>query len=250
MNTKPIKLECESCPNIGIEYAPYKIIDDINMCTACQVRDAEIKLEVHANEVNHPSQKNVNPVDLINNLHEVVKQGVPFELKTSQDFFNAETIAYVDVQKQIDADDSIPQDEKRFAYHNYIKTQHELFRKRLFELKKEELELSNRDKALQYILNSITHKFKTEERDALKLQDINYVPKVVAVKAPKVKLSPEDKLIDTYAKFLKVDFETAKKLFAHGMREQKITSSPIDVSDVVNDESINDDSTTEQNKEQ
>jgi len=218
---KPINLNCESCPNMGVEFAPYKVIDNINMCIICQKRDAEVKIELDMNKSlnNENNDMENDPIELIDNLVATIAlDNIDEPLVTFQDFFNAETKAFVVVREEIFKDKEIPDDQKFFEYARRIKEQHFHFRRVLFEVKKVEVEINARDRALQYLLNSILSKFKTEEREKLKLSDINYQPKVVANKAPRVRLTGEAKLIDNYARMMNISVEEATKLFKNFMR--------------------------------
>ena len=215
---------CESCCMTG----PCEIEenDDILMCEHCTKRDKEIKIEVALYKVQQLKKELVPEKTFAAELLTVAKSiEIDNAMTTSQDFFNAETVAVVDLQKAIDADENIAADQKHFELVRVIRARYTHFRSVLFEVKKVELEITSRERALQYRLNELASKFRGEEREKLKLQDLTYIPKEVAVKAPKVKLTPEEKLIEQYAAIMKVPIEQARIMFNAKMKNTKPEST-------------------------
>lgn len=194
---------CESC-NRAPEPCRYNE-DEILMCSSCLERDIEIKVELS----NQSESELAAAIQIDNNL------------TTSQDFFNAETVSMVELEQIIARDTEIADDQKHFKLVELIRERHKMFRQKLFEVKQLEVEILSRERAMQYRLNDIASKFRLDEREKLKLQDLSYTPKEVATKAPKIKMTMEDKLIENYARLMKVSVEQAKILFRNKMKEVK-----------------------------
>lgn len=213
---------CESCLMSGVCEINE---DDILMCATCEKRDDEIKVELSLEKVKELREELKPEKTFAEELITVAKTiEIDQELGTSQDFFNAETVAIVDLQKAIENDVEVPQDQKHFELVRVIRARYAHFRATLFEIKKVELEIVSRERALQYRLNDLAGKFRSDEREKLKLQDLTYIPKEIATKAPKVKLSPEEKLIEQYAQYMKISIEQATVLFNNKMKTLKPTS--------------------------
>lgn len=239
---------CESCSNVG----PCEIIesDDILCCITCLERDKQIKLEITLRKIAAMKGKSVTiePVtgiavvdvtdvnDSLNKIpqnesesikaSELLARSIEIDnkLMTSQDFFNAETVSICDVERAINNDVTIPDDQKHYELVKRIRDRFTHFRSILFEAKKLELEIVSRERSLQYRLNDLASKFRLEERERLKLQDLSYVPKEIPVKVPKVKLSPEDKMIESYASLMKVSVEQARIMFANKMKSMDVSN--------------------------
>lgn len=202
---------CESC-NRAPEPCRYNE-DEILMCESCLKRDIEIKSELSAAKV---SEETI-ATEPLSELAAAIQ--IDNNLTTSQDFFNAETVSMVELEQIIARDTTVADDQKHFKFVEVIRERHKMFRQKLFEVKQLEVEILSRERAMQYRLNDIASKFRLDEREKLKLQDLSYTPKEVATKAPKIKMTMEDKLIENYARLMKVTVEQAKTMFRNKMKE-------------------------------
>jgi hypothetical protein len=106
-------------------------------------------------------------------------------IQLSTDIFNAKTVALVDIMRAIDADDSIAN--KPFSKTEYSVNRIKHLVKVIFDLKNQVTEAENEIRANQVNVNMMVNSLRTEERERLKLQDINYQP--ATPKTPKTKSS-------------------------------------------------------------
>jgi hypothetical protein len=124
----------------------------------------------------HPIQAIVNDV-----VAEAKQIDETIEVRT--DLFNAATVAIVELKSSIDSDESIQN--KPYALAEALKTRFEHHQAVIFELNRQIVEAHNEQKAIQQYLNGMANQLRAEEREKLKIQDINYTPK--APKSPTVK---------------------------------------------------------------
>jgi hypothetical protein len=133
------------------------------------------------------------------------------------DLFNAETVAIVDLKKIIDENVEITN--KPFALASELKKRFEHFQSVIFAKQEEIVETANKQKAIQVYLNELANKLRSEEREKLKIADINYKPVSKEVKVPKItvkKVKLDKELLTSTAKELGIpvftlqSFVTAK----------------------------------------
>jgi uncharacterized coiled-coil protein SlyX len=110
------------------------------------------------------------------------------------DLFNAATIAIAELKKSIDSDETITN--KPYALAVELQNRYSHYKQVIFELNEKVVEASNQQKAIQIYLNNLANTLRQEEREKLKIQDINYKPRAVrTVSAKAIKLSK--KKLDT-----------------------------------------------------
>ena len=119
------------------------------------------------------------------------------QLHLSSDIFTAKTIPIEELRKAIWANAEIPQDKKFFEYVAECKRRITHLQSVIFDLDKQKIEAYSEQKAWHVAMNDYANKLRTEEREQLKINDINYdvkMPKPVTPRAIKVKTgSAEDK---------------------------------------------------------
>lgn len=170
--------QCEACPN----QCECDLFGTMLLCPDCIAKELKVAvnqgLETEANNqfvMDNPKQ------DLIQH-----SANVDAALKIREDFFNAETISIVELAKECGKDNA-----KLF---DLIKTRQVEFQKKLIEIKESELNLNSRLRAQQQYLHDLAKQLTEQERATRKIEDIKYQPVIKEVKAPKVKVTAQEKM--------------------------------------------------------
>lgn len=95
-------------------------------------------------------------------------------IQVRTDLFNAATTAIMDLKKSIDDDTSVTN--KPFTLASTLKDRFEHYKNVVFELNEKIVEAGNHQKAIQIYLNNLANQLRAEERERLKIADINYKP--------------------------------------------------------------------------
>lgn len=169
MNQLP---ECDFCENT---HEVKSLQDGIKACKDCIAKGV----------VPNTSRIAPTPETPAIGLNEVLKQSreVDNRVEVRTDLFNAETVSIQDLKKAIDTDESITN--KPFALATELHTRYTQFKKIIFELNEEIVEATNKQKAIQVYLNQLANQLRQEEREKLKIQDINYKPREIKPSKPR-----------------------------------------------------------------
>lgn len=167
--------DCESCSNQGcnntlIESSRGKFIW---MCDDC--RDKELAVLMEQNK-----QAIVGTTAIINPVNSVsieVSRQVDSSVEVRTDLFNAATVAIVELKKTIDSDETITN--KPYALAEELKKRFDHHKEIIFNASEVIVQASNQQKAIQVYLNQLANQLRTEEREKLKIADINYPVKPV-----------------------------------------------------------------------
>jgi hypothetical protein len=98
------------------------------------------------------------------------------------DLFNAATVAIVDFVKTIDDNPSI--ENKPYAKAEELKRRFDHYQQVIFDSQSAILDAGNNQRAIQTYLNQLANTLRAEEREKLKIADINYRPTVVKPTKP------------------------------------------------------------------
>ncbi len=109
-------------------------------------------------------------------INSVLKQAAEIDnnIQVRTDLFNAATVAIVEIKKAIDDDVNIVN--KPYALAETLKNRFDHFKTVVFELNQQLVEAGNQQKAIQIYLNTLSNTLRAEEREKLKISDINYKP--------------------------------------------------------------------------
>lgn len=168
------KAVCETCPNVG----PVEIrFGNMLMCEECWRKEQKTHAE------NITPEKQQERVDLIN--QRVAKNNTQvIEMRT--DLFNQATEAIVVVKNRIEVDNTI--ENKKYALAEYLKNHHSQLQSKIFDAQKQIDEMATEQRAVQVYLNNMANQLRKEEREKLKIADINYKPvEVKSVKPREIK---------------------------------------------------------------
>ncbi len=166
--------ECEACGNkaaVEIRYG------NMLMCAACWEKELALKNEPMESGVTVVQSEDIQNKILIESKH------IDSSLEVRQDVYNAETIAIVDIKKAVYEDEAITNKPYVVAERLLDRLTH--FRKIGFELNEQIQNNNNQQRALQQELNSLSNTLRNEEREKLKLADINYKPNQIKPRAIK-----------------------------------------------------------------
>jgi Zn-dependent metalloprotease len=138
-------------------------------------------------------------------------------IEVRSDLFNAATVSIIDLKKLIDDNPTITN--KPFALAETLTERFSHFKKVIFDANESIIEATNNQKAIQVYLNNLANSLRAEEREKLKLADINYKPGAVkpvktvsTVKVRKASTKLDKKELDKYAKELGVSAFTLQML--------------------------------------
>jgi len=172
---------CECCPN-NDTLVKFKTM---MMCPDCYQKELALtqKSELEAN-------------NRVAHMNDVVRQSqsIDSQVQVRTDLFNSHTIAIAELKSAIDADEAITN--KPYELAKVLLERFNHFKSVAFDLQEKLVDTNNGMKAIQVHLNTMANQLRTEEREALKLQDINYKPneiKTVKVKEIKKPVKPYSK---------------------------------------------------------
>lgn len=172
---------CECCSNSGEMNIAFGML----LCESCADKERALQTEHKANEQNRVLEYNKTVSE---RLAEIKANDNGIELRT--DIFNAKMASIVEIKSLIESDSTLSEQEKVFKIAETLKMRHEHLSGVIFRAKNEIVESGNEQRAIQVELNLLSNKLRQEERDKLKLSDINYQPskpKLIKPRAPSVK---------------------------------------------------------------
>lgn len=196
---------CDCCPAIGIVEIRY---GNMLMCDTCWKKEQDTHNETMKPE---NQQARVNAM----NAAIVESRKLDSSIQVRSDLFNAATMSIVELKKLIDDNPSISN--KPYALAETLTERFTHFRKVIFDANESIIQATNNQQAIQVYLNNLANSLRVEEREKLKLSDINYKPgSVKPVKTPTIKTRKIGKLdkkeLDKYAKELGVSAFTLQML--------------------------------------
>lgn len=171
--------ECEVCDKKHTEENPVKITvhyGNMWFCDECWVKEQSATAEIKAN------QQTTQVVT--NALQQAARVDNTVQVRT--DLFNAETVSIINLKAEIDNNPEIAN--KPYVLAQELINRFEKFKSVIFEYNEKIVEANNAQKAIQVYLNQMANQLRSEEREKLKIADINYQPtKVKPVKPTAIK---------------------------------------------------------------
>ncbi len=149
--------ECDYCESTeGIRQ-----IGEDKVCPVCESKGV--------NRVNNP------PIS----INEVLTKSREIDSRVTvrTDLFNAATVSIIDLKKSIDDDETITN--KPYTLAVELQTRFNHHKQVIFELNEKVVEESNKQKAIQIYLNQLANQLRADEREKLKISDINYSPRPI-----------------------------------------------------------------------
>jgi len=158
---------CDSTKNIIIwEAAPW--------CKKCKLNeeDAQKKLEESADDrINEMNERNNKLMEMSTLDRQIA---VDTTIRVSTDIFNAKTVAIIDLKAAIEADDSI--ENKQYELAKRLKDRFTHLKEVIFERTQDNLKDSSEQRSIQSYLNNLANTLRENEREELRLKDLNYKP--------------------------------------------------------------------------
>lgn len=179
--------DCEACTKLQVPIRPLHS-KSMWFCDECYEKEIQSQLD-SVKEKQAEILRN-DPVNTA--IAEAAKLDATVQVKT--DLFNAATVAIVELKARIDVDTTI--ENKPYALASELMTRFTHFKNVVFELNQKIVEAGNQQKAIQVYLNQLANSLREDERNKLKLSDINYKPTATKpiVKAVKTTARKLDKV--------------------------------------------------------
>jgi hypothetical protein len=159
--------ECECCDKVHTEENPVRITvhyGNMWFCDSCWEKESKTTAELKAN------QQTVNVVT--NALQQAARVDNSVQVRT--DLFNAQTVSIINLKAEIDNNPEILN--KPYVLAEQLMARFEKFKSVIFEYNEKIVEANNAQKAIQVYLNQMANQLRSEEREKLKIADINYQP--------------------------------------------------------------------------
>lgn len=187
--TTQLSTECDYCDSI----VNLKLVGQDTVCPncidICDANNQQRRAKIAINEVLTKSRQ------------------IDSSIQIRTDLFNAHTVAIEVLRTAIEQDDTITNKPYALALELHNRFIH--FRDVIFELKADIVAKTNEQQAIQVYLNTLSNKLRAEEREKLKLSDINYKP--TPPKLVRTKSDKSDKPKVVKAKIDKTEMREAAK---------------------------------------
>lgn len=219
-------LVCNECAGISKEAAPAKKLDIIpgslplTPLPALEIERSTIEqleqVRSELNDIDTSSQK------IENKVH---RENAYTTIKSSEDFFNAETEALVDLEKRIMNDESLgEQQERYFEFGRQVRARIMHFQEVIKQSIDIQLECASNQRADIVALNQLVSKLRTEYREKLHLESIDYIPVRPSnkVSVPRSKTSKTDKMIEQIATVMKMPVAQARIIYENQLKASGI----------------------------
>lgn len=168
--------ECEVCDRVHTEELPVKLTchyGNMWFCDTCWEKESNATKDVaKTSEVSNVVQNALQQAARIDNSVEV-----------RTDLFNANTVAIITLKAEIDNNPEITN--KPYVLATELMSRFDKFKSVIFEYNEKIVEANNAQRAIQVYLNQMANSLRAEEREKLKIADINYKPTVVKLIKPK-----------------------------------------------------------------
>ena len=155
-------------------------------------------IEMGLLKTNATPEAQAERVEISNNKMAIAleaSRAVDNAIQVRTDLFNAATTSIIELKATIDADDTIPN--KPYALAEELTKRFEHHKQVVFELSEQIVAAGNSQKAIQIYLNQLANSLRAEEREKLKIADINYKPNPVKpVKTKAIKTTGSTKKLD------------------------------------------------------
>ena len=175
--------DCETCDKTGIEIKCW--FSNMYQCDECHAKDIQHQ-SPEAQEARVIAQREEIKINSMNALENTVlkmSREIDSSIQVREQLFNADTVSIKEIKEAIDKDESIVN--KPYALANELKNRFEHFKTVVFSLNEQLVQAGNAQRAIQVYLNNLANSLRAEEREQLKIADINYKPN--PVKNPTVK---------------------------------------------------------------
>uniref|UniRef100_A0A6M3L914 Uncharacterized protein n=1 Tax=viral metagenome TaxID=1070528 RepID=A0A6M3L914_9ZZZZ len=210
---------CEACSNTG----ECELIGTMLLCESCQAKEnttQSIPPVVIETKTTESLIGQINKVAESTTVKSLVDSAIKGNIKQYTDFFNASMPSILSLKELIDSTPDISNDEKHYELARALADRIKHLTEKLFEARTTEIQMSAEVKSIQQYMNQLIPQLRIEKRAEFAANNIDYQPTTPKeVKAPKVRLSTEDKLAEGYAKLMKIPIEQAKMLMRNKLKD-------------------------------
>lgn len=179
---------CDACPNIG----PVEVFGTMALCNTCLKKEYDLAVK-QAKEHSTDFDKSRINTAVTNPIGAILKSvETDQSLQIKEEFFNLETTSIIELNEACKAADLGP-----YKIAELLQARFQHFKSVLFDIGTAQVNLNSRMRALAVHLNEIATKLTNEEREQLKIRDLNYQPVAIPKKkdsTPKVKITAEEKM--------------------------------------------------------
>jgi len=222
--------ECQSCNTVS-ECEITKIDGkELSLCADCLTKHNEAV--VNASRIE--TQRIERLQDLVNHANEqidkfadgtsvknIIEQAIQGNIKEYTDFFNAKMTPIVELEKLVSESPDYKDDaERKYALATILSRRIKYLSQVLFSFRTGEIELAAEVKSIQGYMNTLIPKLREDKRKEFSENDITYAPPNATNKTPKIRMTTGDKLVENYAKIMKVPIDVARRKLAGRLREE------------------------------
>jgi predicted transcriptional regulator len=153
------------------------------MCPSCLVRETQAQVQSSLKSESRVTQMNAQ---ILINKSLTIDQSI----QVSQDIFNAKMISINELKLTIDNDSTIENDKKHFLLARTLDDRFKHLVQVIAGLNEQQREIQNEQRAIQTYYNELAKKLREDEREQIKLRDVQYQPPIkpiVKQKAPSIK---------------------------------------------------------------
>jgi hypothetical protein len=147
----------------------------MEMCPDCYSKEKQLQA---ANNTPAAVDSRLNAANVITQ-----SRNIDAAIQVRTDLFNAATTAIVDLKTAIDTNPEITN--KTYALAEELTNRFQHYKAVIFEHQEIVVNAANQQKAIQTYLNTLANQLRADEREKLKLADLNYKPKEVKPVTPK-----------------------------------------------------------------
>lgn len=208
--------KCASCTRAFVEHTKYAHCEACKEQGDCEIDTASNMLlcwECKDRNVRILIEKTTRDSDAQCVINDAMK--IDKSMQFNGDFYNAKTVAIMEIKKAIDADDSVA--DKQFAFQAALAERYAHLKSVVFDLDNKKHEAITEQLAIGKTLRDFGNDLRAQFREQLRVNDANYVPVAPKVIKPKlVKKSPMDTLIQTLATMKNISLAEAEALIVKG----------------------------------
>jgi len=170
---------CECCDYTGPDC---DIFMDMVMCPVCICKEQTAIVEAADAWEIVKAQKKVE-AEQKTAIEKALEVDYSVEVRT--DLFNAAIVPIIELKKLIDEDSTIQLENKHFELTAKVMERIDHLSTTIFDMDEEKLALVNERHKWQVQFNELSSRLSQEEKDKLKIKDINYQPRSIVIKKPK-----------------------------------------------------------------
>lgn len=179
--------ECEVCDKTDVKITCH--YGNMWFCDECWTKEDAATKE-HQSPENQQKRVDAYRSSVESKVVETAR-AIDSTISVRTDLFNAATVEILDVKKAIDENPEISN--KPYALAEELTNRFNHFKSVIFEAQETLVNAGNHQKAIQVYLNQLANTLRAEEREKLKIADINYKPGAVKPSVKKISTSQTKK---------------------------------------------------------